>query len=481
MGQSEHERERDREAAIASGPFSAGQIHKDSKHVRRPPPSTGAWGFDPNASARLERPSGRRAWSHTAKTVKTSDGKVVKSEGGPSNAKSGRSTSKKTEVDRDGDVPMSSVHIIDGGYISSDSEEDENGVQRVNVEDFGIVDRAQDDDNYDAYAPVRVMRVQHKKRTFGINAEGAKNQDGAIAIDANDVPSTVDDRERQKNKQKATADFEITSEKKVFQAAWSDSEDDSVKTKIKPDPEAASSSTIAPPLDSPPSSPDARRKGKERIKAATTAQTSVGTGSEWLTYEDRDENERLQADLDILRAELGNPDDVNGDATMTESERPDQRAEKVYLFQFPPVLPDLIPVSIKPDPEADGAGNDDPMLIDPPSTAPKDNTADKPIKIEANASEATSALPSLPTGALGQLHVHASGRVTLDWGGTAMNLGMGTAAGFLQDILCVNLPDAKLGDDGAVGEGSSASTGTAVSMGQVKGKFVVTPEWGDLV
>ncbi|KAK5167482.1 uncharacterized protein LTR77_007181 [Saxophila tyrrhenica] len=460
MGQNEREREQEAQEAVPSGPFSAGQIHKDSRHVRRQPPSSGAWGFTPGAAPRSERPSGRRAWSHTAAPVKTSDGKRVKAESGPS-------TGGRSGVDRDGDTRM---NIIDGGYVSSDDDE---GEDRMNVEDFGIIDLTQNEGPRDFYAPVRMMRVQHKDRALGINAEGATNQDGAVAVESNDVPANVDVTEKGKGKQKASQDFEVTSEKHVFQAVYSDSEDDvRAKPQIKPDPEA----TTTQQHDDPPSSPELRRKGKERIKALGRTPSPGPPGTEYVTREEREEHARHQNDLRLLRSELGDPtptNDANGDATMTDSDRQDKRAEKVYLFQFPPILPDLVPVPIKPDPEAAENGTEDAMHVDP-APPPAANTADKPIKVEDNASPPPKA--PLPSGAVGKLHVHASGRVTLDWGGTAMTLNMGTEAGFLQDVLCVSLPEGKMGEDG-----EALGTGEAVSMGQVKGKFVVVPEWGELV
>lgn len=475
IGQSERERV---EEAVASGPFSAGQMLKDARHVRRTP-SSGAWGLRPEATPRGERPSSRRAWSSEAKPIKTSDGTAVKTESGSSSTRpSGGRPSGRRGLDRDGDSRMNTE---DGGYISSD-EDDADGMERMNVEDFGIVDLTQDDATRDYYAPVRVLRVQHKDRSQGFNAEGATNKDGAVAVDANDVPNTLELTERSKSKQRATKDLEVAGSKQLFQAVYSDSEDDfAVKPHIKPDPEPLAPDTTQT-LDSPPSSPDPRRKGKERIKSSPAPYAPMAPGLEYETREDLEEHARQQNDLRILRAELGEQataPETNGDATMTDADRADKRADKVYLFQFPPILPDLIRVPIKADPDGPDQ-EEDAMLVDPP--APQDNTADKPIKIEGSGTEEKDKKPpplALPSGAVGQLHVHASGRVTLDWGGTAMNLGMGTEASFLQDVLCVTLPEAKVGEDEAGPSG--AGEGTAVSMGQVKGKFVLVPDWGALI
>ncbi|KAK3109479.1 hypothetical protein LTR53_017232 [Teratosphaeriaceae sp. CCFEE 6253] len=98
---------------------------------------------------------------------------------------------------------------------------------------------------------------------------------------------------------------------------------------------------------------------------------------------------------------------------------------------------------------------------------------------------AAAATPSRATnavaGAVGKLRIHASGRATLDWGGTMLEVGMGGEVGFLQDVVVLGLPDRK---KGAAGEGASGDEqeeageeeeqGWAMGMGQVKGKYIST-------
>ena len=56
--------------------------------------------------------------------------------------------------------------------------------------------------------------------------------------------------------------------------------------------------------------------------------------------------------------------------------------------------------------------------------------------------------------------------------GTPMEIGMGSEASFLQDVLIANF---NKNEEGKV------ENGTAMGMGQVKGKFIVTPDWNEIL
>ena len=77
-------------------------------------------------------------------------------------------------------------------------------------------------------------------------------------------------------------------------------------------------------------------------------------------------------------------------------------------------------------------------------------------------------------GWIGKLIVRESGRVELCWGGTNLLVGRGVDAGFLTTGVMVDMIE-----KGPPGGG--APEGKALSMGQVMGKFVVTPDWDKMV
>ena len=464
----------ERRQILASGPFSAGQVSEETRLLNKRRPRGSGWsGWRAGQRTGAEKDVSRRTHDYAANLTAAQGLSAVNENAGPS-------TDVKPVLDANGDVSMDvsrAKQNIDGGYISSD-EEDEKGVRRMNIEDLGVIDLTQENDEYGSFAPVRVARVPHKERTLGINADGVTNQEGAITVDANDV-ATVAALEKSKGKQKAK-EVEITGEKKSFHAVYSDSEDgDEPERSIKPDsgngeasigtpdPIQPSSADMLP--QEPPSSPETKRKGKEKITARAFSSDSLPVMPEYQTREETEEWERYQHDLQLIRSELGQAAteaDKDGDSTMTGSQSGDKRADKVYLFQFPPVLPDLLPIPVKPDPETTN-GEADVMDVEPP------NNASNPIAVRDDGDQDTSQ-PKLPSGAVGKLKVHASGRVTLDWGGSSLSLGMGTEASFLQDVLVATLPDQKEGVD-------PTEAGQAVNMGQVKGKFVVTPDWEELL
>jgi len=105
------------------------------------------------------------------------------------------------------------------------------------------------------------------------------------------------------------------------------------------------------------------------------------------------------------------------------------------------------------------------------------------VKIEEDTIPADAAVKHAPDGArkkkddfvheegwIGKLIVRESGRVELDWGGTHLLVGRGAEAAFLSNALVVD--GIERGPPGG-----GAPEGKATSMGQVMGKFVVTPDW----
>jgi len=126
------------------------------------------------------------------------------------------------------------------------------------------------------------------------------------------------------------------------------------------------------------------------------------------------------------------------------------------------------------------------MDVDQPQQQ-RPNSASRPAAVEDDDPVVTDSsgprVQKLPSGAVGKLRIHKSGKATLDWGGTKLSVGMGGEVGFLQDIVVLGLPDKKVGAEGAEGaaEKEDAGPGWAMGMGQVKGKFVVTPDWSDVL
>jgi DNA-directed RNA polymerase III subunit RPC4 len=418
-----------------------------------------------------------------------SRGTAIKSESGFGGGSSSRSagTSLKRE---------------DGGHISSDDDDSDTtaAFPRRNVDTIHISsdeDEAAPQKN-ERSIPVRIRRQEHKERVVGINTEAssegaAKNRQKAEET-GNDPAEDVAQRTVNKGKGK-TKDLEITGERKQYKGVWQDSEDSDVKVKTEPgtedeemldaeDAEDAGQMGIgAGTTEQNGTSPDTERKSKPHYKGMPEFQTDEER-AEWIRYHDN---------LGALRAELGDNEptstvDEAGDVAMTTAGSKSVRDGHIYLFQLPPVMPDLSAPSAGKEisdvpAEAVDAG---PGTAAPTATAISPGLSAKaegkrpmgrpeavPIKKEEDFSNPLADIPEqkrFTTGYVGKLRVHKSGRTTLDWGGTSYELTPGKQASFLQEIVSIHVsPEADQQSDAAAGE--------AIALGSVKGKFVVTPDF----
>lgn len=389
----------------------------------------------------------------------------------------------------------------DGGYISSDPEIEIYG-PRQDVDRIETVNLVSDDENEDAemtggpasqsrpsrarfntpgLAPVRIRRREHENAPRKITAEAPGDPE---------IKTEGDTSSPRKGKGKGK-ELEVTGSQGRWKGAWGYSEDDQGVVTIKDEPtdEPATVPEDIPeePVKEPPSSPELSRKTKPKIKQRRKPRFR-DIRAALVSEEDKQEQERHEESMRVLADELGEivlppPQavDPEGDTAMEEGEegrpkeeRPvDKKQDRVYLFQLPPVLPSLVvDDTIKKEPqspEATSRGN--PIDL----ATPEVNTT-TPIKVEDDSVFGGTG-PDLPvqltSGAVGKLRVHKSGRTTLDWGGTSLELSMGMDASFLQDIVVTKIipEEQRLGRDG----------GEAMSFGQVCGKFVVTPDWDEIV
>jgi DNA-directed RNA polymerase III subunit RPC4 len=201
------------------------------------------------------------------------------------------------------------------------------------------------------------------------------------------------------------------------------------------------------------------------------------------TEEDRAEYMRHQEDVRILARELGGlqcSGGVENDAganVADEQPRVVAHEGRLYLFQFPPVLP---PLFNKYKKEHATTGDIEIMEVDAgPSGAAETIDAEKndpreavEVKEEPESSSSFNLAPELipEEGFVGKLVVRKSGKVELDWGGIILNLSRGSEADYLQTTVVLE----------GVGEGNADARGTATGMGRLMGKFIATPDWDKL-
>jgi DNA-directed RNA polymerase III subunit RPC4 len=485
---------------VASGPFSAGQVAADAGYRgQRRGVGGGGSGFGGGGGGG------------------SGGGSRIKSEGGSHS--------------------YGNIAIEDGGYISSDLDEADEGPRK----DIDFINLLSDDEQDTAttnsgMAPIRVNRVEHRERERPVAADASKSKaattdpsstTGAASGDATAATTTKErtaSPELVRTKQPRAKEVQVVRSERKWKGAWEDSSDDDLA--IKPEPMDDDNDLTAAPLpsdtDTPAikesASPESRRKSKG--KAAARKHTLPTEAPALQTVEERREWERHHLDLEILRQELGeitlpssipavSSKDAEGDVKMGEDATtteeadlaegvdatsslptstangpppPDRRTDRVYLFQFPPILPSLAPTTVKPEPVSPTLSKKVPVAstsaIDVDATS---TTAAKHPEIPESAGQMHSPFPS---GLVGKLRVHASGRTTLDWGGTSLQVGMGTDVQFLQDAVVAKFND-KSDVEGAKGKeeehDETAFGGEVMGLGQVRGKFVVTPDWEEIV
>lgn len=208
--------------------------------------------------------------------------------------------------------------------------------------------------------------------------------------------------------------------------------------------------------------------------------------------EELDERERRfrRQELDIIRNELGPKvssaaeTSAGYDADEKDDSAQDHKENKVYLFQFPPIIPPLTAATrhVKQEPQPE------PPPRPPPQPGPAVKVEDEEVVVKEEEEEeaqrrtyetAAQEQKLFPPGRVGKLRVHKSGRTTLDWGGILMDVGVGMENSFYQTAMMVEAgrQDAK---DGSKGKNGPIK-GEAISLGPVSGKFVVKPNMNELL
>lgn len=383
----------------------------------------------------------------------------------------------------------------DGGYISSDPDENIAGPRK----DVDYINLLSDEEDIGDLAPVRVTRREHVDRVVGVNTEKSadtaglnlKDADGRDVAAAGNAQAATTRKARHK-------DLEVVKSERKWKGVWENEDDVQNTVRIKDEPvdddaipalPEASTTAEAPPEDvveepviKPSSSPEMSKKALAKKPRRRRPSSFRDKKPVLQTEEELQEFHRHQQDLETLADELGtiqvnasSSQDADGDAAMKDSENQlkDKKADRVYLFQLPPIVPDLCLSSsaIKAEPKSPTLHRD----TTKPDPIPPTNTTQTAIKVEDE--ESASVItpgPNLASGLAGKLRVYKSGRATLSWGGTSLELNMGLRTQFLQDAVLARIvpPSERV---------SANDGGEVMAFGQIKGKFVVTPDWDEVV
>ncbi|KAK6360655.1 hypothetical protein TWF730_006790 [Orbilia blumenaviensis] len=375
----------------------------------------------------------------------------------------------KREVGEDGQVK-------DELYSSSDSE----GGPKVDVEMIELISSDDEDDgeggekkysSVKGFAPVRIERREHvdklAQQSGGGGGGGVKEEKG---------------KRDAKGKGKEV-DLEILEERKARPGRRDSGTGPRVKIEPSESPKATRRSTRSPEVKKKQSSSpeDRRRKQMARSRSGNRKKDIIVPQSQ----EDFEEIERYEQDRFSMLRELGPalPErgvDAEGDHDMGDDSAPpvpppDEKQNKLYLFQFPPVLPLMEPAEEVDDAETQVKEEDSAA----PAAAAASSSHQPAIKKEEIPRSKYTTLEEvqkaqLPPGTAGKLNVHRSGKVTMVFGGIEFEVHRGIDCEFLQDIVVLQK------DSGAVDE-RGRPKGRAWGMGQLKGKFVATPDISKLV
>ncbi|GIJ89280.1 hypothetical protein Asppvi_008217 [Aspergillus pseudoviridinutans] len=357
--------------------------------------------------------------------------------------------------------------------------------------------------------PVRVERREHEERVVSVNMESSTSKPAEAEAKAEDEVEEVrakktrpeddslfvrddDEIEPQVKEEPVDEDQTMTdAAPHVGEATHDDGFLPAQKVKVRrrlspktPEPEPA-------PAPAPPSKPAVAKDPRSLLR----------------TKEDIEEYERhakdLEAILELLsvepkesRAERLEPTaDAAADSTVTpetavtdkekeekeaedaeEDETKDKLAGQLFLMQFPPMTPNLIVPGT-------GGSTEETTTEDTQAVPGTTRPGEAAVKLESGEVEIldgadgttnkesskilTAADWQLRAGRVGKLNVHKSGRVTMDWGGISFELDRATSVDFLQEALIVSAPE----------EGIPEEENRVWAMGQLSGKFTVTPDW----
>jgi DNA-directed RNA polymerase III subunit RPC4 len=378
---------------------------------------------------------------------------------------------------------------------SSDEDEEDQG-RRVDVNYINLISSEDEDPilpNSHLFAPVRINRVEHVNKAMQVNSDGSgiqvKKQEDEDEVHLNDIPTS----KRKATKPRAR-DVEVLGTERRWRGVYQD-DDDIIMIKDEPTEQTSAAITASESKSQKESQSDRRARIKAKRKKRFSKEPFV-----LQTDEDREEWKRWRDDRQIMVDELGGRvgqlqaarENDQMDVDLPANYIPDPKENHPFLLHLPPVLADLIdptkaPTNISKSPSKPNAQPTNTDSADPipsSSTATNDHGEEvitikddlEPKKPEVFPPR-PSHLPKLESGFVGKLRVYKSGKTELDWGGVNLEMKKGITPQFLQDIVMVRVKQPS--EEPGVSQPRPLE-GEALSFGQVRGKFIVTPDFDEI-
>lgn len=339
--------------------------------------------------------------------------------------------------------------------------------------------------------PIRVERHEHEERVVSVNMESSSKKSAEMrdqAKEPHDEALFVDEE-----LPKEAGEGEGDGQPRVKPEPREDDE-----TMMDAIPQANDDSMVTD--DGLPEQPARVRERLSEEKQEQEKKATKDPKALLRTKEDIEEYDRHAQDLEAVKDLLiAEPTTTAGEGEGEGEERPadaekaaeeeankDKLSGQLFLMQFPPMTPNLVANGEKP--AAAAADENTPQeaqesaQAQPTVKREDDQEAQPQPQPQLQAAEGeeypapkivTATDWQLPAGRVGKLNVHASGRVTMDWGGIMMEVDRATAVEFLQEALIVSGE----GEGEAAAEDEFEEDKKVWAMGQLSGKFTVTPDW----
>lgn len=341
----------------------------------------------------------------------------------------------------------------------------------MDVEYISILDNAQSDGEdgdmqiepiWGAGAPIRVPRSAHVDRAAQVNTEVSSSR-------------------------KSRADRSRRGNKVLFEEL----------VKVEHEPPGGGDDALLPNIpeaDKKKSRKPRSSESKRAISAKRRRSSAIRNKIIVSTVEGREELQREAMDRATTLKELaGGFADVKIDSDSDTGQPPHHRnaetENQIFLFQFPNILPQLV-LSSKHKEQGDAKTPAQPEQA--PEEPLRHHHPSRPSTILQRKSSAKAQQALLesypPPGIAGKLRIHKSGRMTMLWGVPTsageddtpfeMDMSRGTQCEFLQELVAMR-KHSPWGDQDVDERGKRK--GVIFSLGQVKGKFIVSPDFEKLL
>ncbi|KAH6680881.1 RNA polymerase III RPC4-domain-containing protein [Halenospora varia] len=371
---------------------------------------------------------------------------------------------------------------VDIEHINLISDDEEKRVPKLN-------NNGKSKDVIHGLRPVRLTREEHKERVTIVNTTVEKTETDEVEIKKDNDEIKKDHDGMEIDEDRSTRVLPIG---------------DGVRVKTEPGMEVE---YRPPPHDlAAPASPELHNRPEKAalgLDLSPKQEKKLRRPSKrkdikpvFVTEEDKAEYERHLEDVRVLAEELGGMktaveapaiNDADGDVAMGDAEEAakEDKLGRLYLFQFPPVLPKLYNPIMKQKPQTKKATEpkkdaDGEVEITGSVTKPS-QLGGKEVKIKTEEAVIVKLEEEIEKesddvveeeGWVGKLLVRKSGRIELSWGGTSMVVARGVNAGFLSTGIVVDSLE-----KGVNYPNGEKPEGKALGMGNIMGKMVVIPDW----